>query len=290
MSESSPPATPSTRIFTRLLGMIRGQWITIILAVILLLLSLPAELFPGLTWMYVTDELILHKPTRFSDWLGMLFSFNGRITTPIHLLFSSLGWMFAIYLIAESFGTLSTYLMSVVAQKFTLDIRNRVYHKLQCQSLAYLQRQRVGDLMSRAMGDVDELQSFLVNGIDQILGEGLLWFGCVALVMALDWKVSTVSLAPLIIVYFLLRIFNRKIAPIYKAARERAGDVSTRLQENLAGVVVIKIFGREKEEGRRFRNATETYYDQQVKAIRARSVLFPFSRAVGFFSNVFMIG
>jgi ABC-type multidrug transport system fused ATPase/permease subunit len=284
------PSIPSTRIFRRLLYMLRPDWGTIALAVVLLLLSLPAELFPGLAWMYVTDELILGRATRSSSLLGVLFSFHGLITGKLHLLFSAITWMFAIYLFAEAFGTISAYLMNVVAQKFTFTVRNQVYHKLQSQSLAYLQRQRLGDLMSRAMGDVDELQSFLVNGIDQILGDGLLWLGCVVLVMLLDWKVSTISLAPLIVVYFLLRIFNRKIAPIYKAARERAGDVSTRLQENLAGVVVIKIFGREKEEAQRFQGATEAYYNQQVKSIQARSTFFPFSRAVGFFSNVFMIG
>ncbi len=270
--------------------MLRPHWWTIILAVVLLLLSLPAELFPAMVWMYVTDKLILDRPTQSSALLHTLFSFNGAINLPLRLLFSSLGWMFVVYIFGEVMGTLSTYLMSVVAQKFTLHIRNLVYHKLQCQSLAYLQRQRVGDLMSRAMGDVDELQSFLVNGIDQILGEGLLWVSCVVLVMLLDWKVSTASLAPLIVVYFLLRIFNAKVAPIYKAAREKAGDVATRLQENLAGVVVIKIFGREKQEANRFRKATDGYYQQQVRGIQARSTYFPISRTVGFLSNPIMLG
>jgi ABC-type multidrug transport system fused ATPase/permease subunit len=239
--------------------------------------------------MYVTDKLILHNDSKMVTWLHWIFSFNGALADPKRLLVSSVLWMFAIYLCAEVFGTLSTYLMSMVAQKFTLDVRNRVYHKLQCQSLAYLQRQKLGDLMSRAMGDVDELQSFLVNGIDQIIGEGLLWLGVVTLVMAMDWKVTCASLAPLIIVYVLLRIFNRKVGPIYRAARDAAGNVSTRLQENLSGVVVIKIFGREKQEADRFRETTESYYGEQVRAIRARSTFFPFSRIVGFLSNPFML-
>jgi ABC-type multidrug transport system fused ATPase/permease subunit len=270
--------------------MLRPHWGTIALAVLCLLLSLPAELFPGLTWMYVTDRLILGHETGSTDLLNRLFSFNGALTDKFTLLFSSVAWMLLIYVFAETFETLSTYLMSIVAQKFTLDIRNRVYNKLQCQSSAYLQRQRLGDLMSRAIGDVDELQSFLVNGIDQILGEGLLWVGCVVLVMMLDWKVATLSLAPLLVVYGLLRFFNRKVAPIYKAARDAAGEVSTRLQENLSGVIVIKIFGREKQESERFRGATDDYFRQQVRAIRARNLFFPFSRAVGFLSNIFMIG
>ena len=58
------------RIFRRLLVMLRPQWGTIALAVICLLLSLPAELFPGLTWMYVTDRLILRHDTRATAWLA----------------------------------------------------------------------------------------------------------------------------------------------------------------------------------------------------------------------------
>jgi ABC-type multidrug transport system fused ATPase/permease subunit len=285
-----PDPAVNSRIFRRLLWMLRPQWGAVALAVVFLLLSLPAELFPGLTWMYVTDRLILDNPTRATSILHELFSFHGHLTNKFHLLFSAVGWMLLIYLFAETFETLSSYVMNIVAQKFTLVLRNQVYHKLQGQSLGYLQRQRIGDLMSRAMGDVDEVQSFLVNGIDQILGEGLLWLGCVVLVMLLDWKVASMSLAPLLVVYVLLRIFNRKVAPIYKAVREAAGEVSTRLQENLSGVVVIKIFAREKQEARRFREATEEQYRQQRRSIKARSIFFPFTRAVGFFSNVFMIG
>jgi ATP-binding cassette, subfamily B, bacterial len=108
-----------------------------------------------------------------------------------------------------------------------------------------------------------------VGSIDVIIGEGVMWLVTVAVVMSLDWKVASASLAPLIVVYLLLRVFNRKVQPIYKAARERAGDVSTRLQENLAGVVVIKIFGREREEARRFRETTEAYYDQHSRSARS---------------------
>src|SRR5947207_2727747 len=103
MSDEPVKDQPKSRIFLRLLLMLRPHWGTIALAVGLLLLSLPAELFPGLTWMYVTDELILGKPTRAASLLGRLYSFDGRITDHIHLLFSAICWMFAVYLIAESF-------------------------------------------------------------------------------------------------------------------------------------------------------------------------------------------
>ena len=72
-------------------------------------------------------------------------------------------------------------------------------------------------------------------------------------------RVASASLAPLLVVYVLLRFFNKRIASIYRAARDRAGDVSTRLQENLSGLVVLKIFGREREEAHRFEQALIMY-------------------------------
>ena len=286
----SPPPAPASGVFRRLLKLLRPYWGSIVLGLVLLLAAMPAELFPAFVWMYVADHLVIKSETPITQRLHRLFSFGGRLTTWQSLLASSLAWLFVIYLIGEALGTLSTNVMNRVAQRFILHFRNRVYHKLQTQSLGYLQRQRTGDLMSRAMGDVDELQSFIVNGIDVIVGEGVVWVITVVIVMLLDWRVASVSLAPLILVYVMLRIFNKRIAPVYRAARERAGDVCTRIQENRSGVVVIKIFGREKEEGKRFREATEAYYEQQVNAINARSLYFPFSRAVGFLSNVGMIG
>ena len=280
--------TPPSKVFRRLLFMLRPHYPMIGLGLLLLLLGSPCELFPAIVWQFVTDDIALRGHT--DPFIKHWFSFGGHITGRFPLLVSSVVWLFILYLIGEVFGTLESWLLNRVAQRFILGFRNQVYQKLQGQSLGYLQRQRTGDLMSRAMGDVDELQSFIVNGIDTIVAEGFLWIATVVIVMWMDWRVASISMAPLLFVYVLLRIFNKKVQPIYKAAREKLGDVSTRLQENLSGVVVIKIFNREKQEKERFEAATRTYYDSQIKAINARHLFFPISRVVGFLSNVFMIG
>ncbi len=279
---------PSSRVFLRLLRLLRPHWAMIALGLTLLLISAPCELFPAIVWRYVTDEVVLQHGR--SPWLTAWFSFGGRLQGAPAMLVSSVGWLVAIYAVGELFATLNTWILSRVAQRFMLTFRNRVYRKLQSQSLSYLQRQRTGDLMSRAMGDVDELQSFIVGSIDVIIGESILWIGAVAIVMSANWKVASASLAPLVLVYFLLRLFNARIKPIYAAARERLGDVSTRLQENLSGIVVIKIFGRERQEAERFEDASGGYYNEQIRSINAKALFFPFTRAVGFLSNVMMIG
>jgi ABC-type multidrug transport system fused ATPase/permease subunit len=280
--------TDTKGVFSRLMRMLRPHYGAIFLGLVLLILSGPCEIFPGLVWKFVIDDIVTQKSHTpfFHPW----FSFGGRIGDRMTLLASSICWMFAVYLAGEILQTIQQNLMNRVAQKFIFTLRNRVYHKLQSQSLGYLQRQRTGDLLSRAIGDVDEIQNFITSGIDVIIGEGFVWCITVMIVMLIDWRVASISLAPLLLVYVLLKIFNRLIKPIYLAVRERAADVATRLQENLSGVVVIKIFNREKQEAERFNSATKAYYDQQIKAINARYTFFPFARVVGFLSNIAMLG
>jgi ABC-type multidrug transport system fused ATPase/permease subunit len=155
------PRARSSRVFLRLILLLRPQWPMIRLGLFLLVLATPCELFPAIVWRYVTDEVVLQHGTspRLTHW----FTFGGRITGRFALLFSSVAWLVGIYAVGELLGTLCTWILSRVAQRFMLTFRNRVYRKLQCQSLSYLQRQRTGDLMSRAMSDVDELQTFIVG-------------------------------------------------------------------------------------------------------------------------------
>jgi ATP-binding cassette subfamily B protein len=283
------PHPADDRTFRRLVGLLRPWWGWIALSTAFVVIAAPCELFPAVVWGYVTDVVVLDHASKFQR-LTPWFSFGGRLHAPAQLLVSSVTWLFVVYVFGQVLETLEGYILNRVAERFILGFRNDVYAKLQGQSLAYLQRQRTGDLMARAMGDVDEVQSFIVNSIDTLFSEGILWLGTVGFVFYVSPKVASVSLAPLLVVYFLLRFFNRRVRPIYAAARNTLGEVSNRLQENLSGVVVIKIFGREPEEAARFRAATQARYAQQIKAIYARSLFFPFTHVVGFFSNVFMIG
>jgi len=168
------------QVLRRLLRLLKPYRGRIIFGLVLLILSTPGELFPAIVWRFVTDDIVIqkHGSKLFMSW----FSFGGHITGRFPLLISAVVWMFVVYLAAEVMGTLESWLLNRVAQSFILGFRNDVYRKLQSQSLAYLQSQRTGDLMSRAMGDVDELKTFIVNGIDVIVSEGLLWICTVVIV------------------------------------------------------------------------------------------------------------
>src|SRR5271163_1977720 len=103
-----PVQTPSGPvIFRRLWQMLRPQWGWIAVALILLVASMPGELFPAFIWRYVVDDLII-RHTGGIDPLAVLMSLHGRITDLFQLLLSALVWLFAVYalsLIASTFST-----------------------------------------------------------------------------------------------------------------------------------------------------------------------------------------
>src|SRR4051794_32658150 len=133
-----PEAPPRSALFRRLLLMLRPHWPAIALGVFLLILSAPCEVFAPIAWGFIADDIALTHPHH--PWLHAWFSFNGRIPSPFSLLLSATAWMFVVYLVGETLETVESWILNRVAQKFILSLRNRVYHKLQSQSLGYLQR------------------------------------------------------------------------------------------------------------------------------------------------------
>src|SRR5207248_2192365 len=90
--------------------------------------------------------------------------------------------------------------------------------------------------------------------------------------------------------WMLVRLFNIRVKQLYRAGRDRLGDVSARLQENLLGMMVVKAFAKEAFEGQRFFRATDEYRAVQFKAVNARTVFFPLVQFIGFISNVLAVG
>src|SRR5205814_5940289 len=122
MAHTSAPRSDSWPIFRRLLRMMRPEWPMIGLGLLLLLLSAPCELFPAIAWSYITDDIVLQK--NLSPWMTTWFSFGGRFADRFALLLSAVSWMFAVYLLGELFGTLETWVLNRVAQRFILSFRN----------------------------------------------------------------------------------------------------------------------------------------------------------------------
>lgn len=272
---ATTPASPSQNssgasVYRRLWPFLSPHSPTLFAGVCLLLLSVPANHFHPIAWKFIVDDVVGKRKV---EWL-----------------LPAVGAMFAVQALGSALGALRSNLLEKVGQRLVTDLRNAVYEKLQRQSLAWHQEHRAGDLVSRAMGDIDQLQDVAVQGVDSVVANALSFLYVAGVLIALSPRLGAATLVPIVFVFLLTKHFNGKVKPIYRAARERLGDVAARLTENLTGLALIKAFARESDEMSRFRAATDAHRAMQFRAIDARNLFFPAVGFVGFFSNLLSIG
>ncbi len=266
----TPVSHVRIHVFRRLLPYLSPYRRRITIGIILQLVSTPAGAFHPLVWMFIVNEVI------------------GKHRTS--MLVPALLVMFAVQGIGSALESTMSVILEGVGQRFVFDLRSAVYEKLQSQSLAYFGENRTGDLIARAMSDVDVLQEVAFQSVNSILGNSLSFLVVAGILIRLNWKLGIVTLIPIGFVFILTRFFNARVRQIYRASRDKLGELNARLQENLTGLPLIKSFAREDYELGRFKSVASNYKKTNLQAILARNTFFPLVRFIGFFSNILSVG
>lgn len=270
MATLSIPAPRERGIFTRLYGLILPYRRTVAAGMFCLLLSVAAELYPPLVWQQVVDVGLANR-----DWW-----YIGQ----------KLVLLVAVFGLGQVCSAIRGVLLERAGQRLTLDLRLRLYDKLQTQSAAYFAQRRTGDLLARLTADVDSMQDVLIRGTDSVVANGLRVLGVAAIFIALQPVLGLIVLIPMLLVGMLLKRYNRRVRPIYRVARQRLGDLTARLSDNLNGIRVIQSFAQEQREMLGLERTGRELYDQQVQAVTMRNRVFPLVRWVANFGNVLMLG
>jgi len=265
----------------RLLGYLKPYRWTVTAGLLLMLVAQPLTLLHPLFWKLVVDEVLIAD---HPEMLGLQFD------QPIVALGAICLAMLVVHVGGIAVSAVRSYLLETVAQHVGYDIRDQLYQRFQAHSLGYFHDRRSGDLVSRATGDVERVQQFATNSIDEIFGQGLQLIFVWGIIFALSWQIALALLVPMSIVGVMIYRYNRKVRPLYREARDRLGDVSAKVQENISGINVIKAFSREAAELHQVRHESKRYVQSSIAAILARTKFHPSIHAVGFTSNILMLG
>ncbi len=175
------------------------------------------------------------------------------------------------------FAFLQSYWAERNSQAVAFDLRNELYAKIQRLSFSYHDRQQTGQLMVRATDDVEKLRLFLGQGLLQLVGAIILLTGTLILLFSTNPGLALTTLWILPVALVLFAIFSRISRPMFTRVQQRLSELNTILQENLAGIKVIKAFVREREEQAKFRSAADRLMNQQIAIARLFTFLFPFA-------------
>jgi ABC-type multidrug transport system fused ATPase/permease subunit len=159
------------------------------------------------------------------------------------------------------------WMMHLVSYGFSRHIRGDLYDHLQRLSLNYYESRQTGEMMSRLTADVEEVRLFVEHGADSLFSDSLKLAGIAVVLFWMNRALAVVALLPVPVMGYLLARFMTQVRPLQRATRERLGEVSARLQDNLSGIRVIKAFSQEGRESRRWRELVAAHHGAQLGAL-----------------------
>ena len=161
------------------------------------------------------------------------------------------------------------------SQAVAYDIRNELYAKIQSLSFSYHDKNQTGQLMIRATDDVEKVRLFIGQGLLQLVGAVILLTGTIIILFSTNTTLAWTAMPILPVALVLFMFFGVISQPLFTKIQEKLSALNTVLQENLAGVKVIKAFTREKEQQTKFRIAADDTMNQAITVARLFTFLFP---------------
>lgn len=166
------------------------------------------------------------------------------------------------------------------SRRIEYDMRNDFYGHLQKLPLRFYQEQRTGDLMSRATNDLSSVRMLVGPAVMHSLSSLLVVIGAFVMMMQIDAKLAGIALISVPIVAGLVAAFGSRIHDRFRSVQDYFGDVSAKVQENLAGVRVVRAFTQEENEIRSFQRMNREYVDRNRSLIRLTAVFYPLLHAI----------
>jgi ATP-binding cassette subfamily B protein len=168
------------------------------------------------------------------------------------------------------------YLFESVSQRVSFDLRNALYDRIQRLSFSFHDRSQTGDLMSRTTYDVDSVRLFLNMGLMNAFNTTFTVFAISAVLISINWRLALVSLALMPVLGLRAVVVARRLRKLYMRVQRQFAAMSTVLQENIAGVRVVKAFAREKHEIDKFSRENRQLMFDHLAAIHQWAFNFPF--------------
>ena len=201
--------------------------------------------------------------------------YDTYITSPTTALYYAMGFILLLAIVRAAFAFSQTYLSEQASQGVAFDFRNDLFAKIQRLSFSYHDRNRTGQLMIRATDDVEKVRIFIGQGLLMALQALVLLTGSLIILFFTNLKLTLIILPVLPLALVLFIVFGAVAQPLFIKVQQKLSSLNTILQENLAGIKVVKAFAREPEEQQRFDESATNLMQQSITVSKIFAFLFP---------------
>jgi subfamily B ATP-binding cassette protein MsbA len=256
-----------TSAYWRLLGYLRPYGFPFVALAILATLVLSA-----------TNGVIPFAARRFFDQMSSIKDLSAVKTLSIEIL--------GLFLIRALANFVGAYLSAWVEQRVALDLRADLNNRLQRLPLSFFNRTSTGPTITRVISDVALATSSATDDPFSIIGDGTSLIALIGAALILDWKLALIAFVvfPAAIVPILR--FSKYMRRTTRNAQQQLGGLQALLQETIQGNRVVKAFGMEEYERRRFDAELRRLFRTYMKAVRIKSVTSPMVEVMAAFGIV----
>ncbi|MBD3348101.1 MAG: ATP-binding cassette domain-containing protein [Candidatus Eisenbacteria bacterium] len=170
-----------------------------------------------------------------------------------------------VFLVKGVFGYLQSLLMITVEQGVIRDIRDALFRRISELSLSFFHGERTGRLISRITSDVTLVRRALVASLANLFRESLLTLLYLGVAIWISWKMALITFAVLPPIVIVMARIGQRLRKRSARIQERMADITSTLEEGIAGIRVVKAFGMEDYERRRFFDHTRSYFRTYVR-------------------------
>lgn len=180
--------------------------------------------------------------------------------------------IFGVSVLKAVFNYGQAYLINYVGNRVVTDIREELFSQLMRMPVSYHDDHTSGRLMSHIFNDVSLMANAGAGVLREIFQQGLTCLVLVGVLFYQNWKLAAVTIvvAPLSIYTIVRR--GKRLRTLATRGQEKVGDMSSAVQESLAGIRVVKAFGQEDREAERFRRINRSFFGVSMKAIQVSSI------------------
>jgi ATP-binding cassette, subfamily B, multidrug efflux pump len=167
------------------------------------------------------------------------------------------------------------YLTERVSQGVSYDLRNHFYRKLEQLSFSYHDRAQTGQLLSRTTSDVERLQRLTGRGLLGLLNAGIMIIGTTVILISMQTTLAILSLAAMPLITIMMRKYVQVQHPLWRSRQEIMAELTSRVEQNLYGVSVVRGFAQEEAEVERFEQENDHIFGVSMTITRRSSRMMP---------------
>jgi len=229
-----------------------------------------SKIYLGFLFIFLSNITSVYVPLLIRDGIDEL---RQKLSSPALLKYALL--IVGVTFVSGVFRFLIRQTIIVTSRKIEFDLRNDLWAHLQKLSLRFYQNTKTGDIMAHATNDINAVRNFIGPAVMYSVDTFTLFIFTLALMISIDLKLSLLSLLPFPLMSIFVYYFGKKIHILFTKIQEHFSVLTSKAQENLSGIRIIKAYVREESEINHFRKLSYEYFKKNLNKIKIDSLFHP---------------